>query len=102
MLDHLAPPTALVLGTTVFLPGALRVLRARGLRVPEDVSVVTFDDVAFLEFLDPPMTSVSRRPVELGQEAAQLLLRLLDGGEPELVSARMTFVPRASTGPAAH
>jgi LacI family transcriptional regulator len=102
MLGDPAPPTALVLGTSVFLPGALRVLRARGLRVPEDVSLVTFDDVPFLEFLDPPVTSVSRRPVVLGQEAAQLLLRLLDGGAPELVSVPMTFVPRSSTAPAAH
>jgi LacI family transcriptional regulator len=102
MLDGAAPPTAIVLGTTLFLPGALRVLRARDLRVPEDVSLLTFDDVPFLDFLDPPVTSVSRRPVELGREAAQLLLRLLHGGEPEQVSVAMTLRLRASTGPPRH
>jgi LacI family transcriptional regulator len=100
MLDATAPPTAFVLGTSIFLPGALRVLRERGLRVPEDASLVTFDDVPFLDFLEPPVSSVSRRPVDLGREAAQLLLRLLDGGEPEHVSVPMAFRPRSSTGPA--
>jgi LacI family transcriptional regulator len=99
MLDLAAAPTAIVVGTTLFLPGAMRVLRDRGLRVPGDVSLVTFDDVPFLDFLDPPVTSVSRRPVELGREAARMLLRLLDGGLPEQLSLPMTFRPRRSTAP---
>src|SRR4051812_15950455 len=91
MLEAAEPPTPIVLGATVFLPGALRGPRDRRLRAPDDVSVVPFDDVPFLDFLDPPVTSVSRRPVELGREAAQLLLRLLDGGGGEIVSVPMAF-----------
>jgi LacI family transcriptional regulator len=92
-------PTALIAGSNQILPGVLRALRARSLAIPRDVSLVTFDDVLLLEFLEPAIAVVSREPLSIGQEAASLLLRLLAGGEPEQVVIPTIFDPRDSIAP---
>ena len=99
LLDHPDRPTALIAGSHQILPGVLRAVRARGLRVPDDLSLVTFDDVPLLEFLEPPLAAVSRVGLDIGREAAALLLRLLRGGEPEQVVVPTAFVPRPSCAP---
>ncbi len=99
LLDRAEPPTALVSGSNQILPGVLQVLRARKLRIPDDVSLVTFDEVRLLEFIEPPIAVVSREPLEIGHEAAALLLRLMQGGEPERVPIPTRFIPRESCAP---
>nr|WP_157408892.1 LacI family DNA-binding transcriptional regulator [Actinoplanes sp. N902-109] len=63
--------------------GALRVLRDRGLRTPEDVAVVGFDDSVIARHTDPPLTSVNQPIEEMGQEMVRLLLSKIDGVEPQ-------------------
>ncbi len=59
--------------------GAIRYLKDEGRRVPEDISVMGFDDVALAAYADPPLTTV-RQPIrEIGTGAAELLLRVLRG-----------------------
>jgi LacI family transcriptional regulator len=96
LLDLPEPPTALVSGSNQILPGVLEVLRSRNLRIPDDVSLVTFDEVRLLEFIEPPIAVVSREPLEIGREAAALLLRLLQGGESERVYVPTRFIARES------
>jgi DNA-binding LacI/PurR family transcriptional regulator len=60
--------------------GALEALRARGIRVPEDVAVVGFDDIDEARFATPPLTTVRQSPRQLGIEAARLVLTMLRGG----------------------
>lgn len=96
LLDRPNRPTAVIAGSNQILPGVLRALRARELRIPEDVSLVTFDDVPLLEYLAPPVAAVSRVGLDIGREAAALMLRLLEGGEPEQVVIPTMFVSRAS------
>jgi DNA-binding LacI/PurR family transcriptional regulator len=63
----------------VMASGALRVLRARGRRVPDDVAVVGFDDmVSVAEWTDPPLTTIRQDIEEMGRLMAQLLLRTLE------------------------
>ncbi|MDR2996952.1 MAG: LacI family transcriptional regulator [Microbacterium sp.] len=96
-----AGATALVCASDPLALGAVRAARRAGLRVPEDVSVVGFDDSALMGCTEPPLTTV-RQPIEaMGRAAIDLLLSQIAGGsesgtellfEPELVL-------RSSTGP---
>ncbi|WP_433274507.1 LacI family DNA-binding transcriptional regulator [Pseudonocardia xinjiangensis] len=86
--------------------GALRALDEAGRRVPEDVSVVGFDDVPEAEFFRPPLTTVRQHFAEAGQRAVHLLLDLIrpqespaDATPPPLVPTEL--VVRRSSGPAA-
>jgi DNA-binding LacI/PurR family transcriptional regulator len=94
--------TGIICGSDPLALGAIRAARRAGLAVPKDVSVVGFDDSAFMTCTDPPLTTV-RQPIEaLGRAAVTLLVNQIDGAtvtadellfEPELVV-------RGSTGPA--
>jgi len=92
-------PTALIAGSIHILIGALHALSAQGVRIPEDASLVAFDDSEFLELMEPPIAVISRNPLKMGQAAAELLLRRLKGGEPEETIVPTNFIPRASCAP---
>ena len=94
-----ARPTAVFVASDVVAIGAIRALREAGLRVPTDVSVVGFDDIALAEHFDPPLTTVRIPAHSLGETAGQLLVERI-AGRP--VAAR-TLLPtqlviRESTG----
>lgn len=59
--------------------GAMRAVKARGLRIPEDVSLVGFDDIHFARYTDPPLTTIAQPKKELGREAMTLLIEILNG-----------------------
>ncbi|MFK3983306.1 LacI family DNA-binding transcriptional regulator [Micromonospora sp. NPDC050397] len=85
--------------------GLLRALHERGVRVPEQVSVVGFDDIPEAEFLIPPLTTVRQDFDEVGRRSMAALLRLLDlddagePTEPPVGSVVPTLVRRGSTAP---
>ena len=82
--------------------GALRALRRAGIGVPEDVSVVGFDDIDLAAWTDPPLTTI-RQPIdELGRSAVDHLLDLLGGGRPGAATTVLepSIVVRDSTAPA--
>jgi DNA-binding LacI/PurR family transcriptional regulator len=93
--------TALLAYNDLSAIGAIRAIRERGLRVPEDISVVGFDDIASAAFQNPSLTTV-RQPLRMmGMTAARILLERLNGGEdPEEVVLEPEFVVRESTCPA--
>jgi LacI family transcriptional regulator len=100
LLDD-ASPTAIFAANNALAEQAWRVLRRRGLRIPTDISLVGFDDVPWMEMVDPPITVVDQPTLELGRCAARLLLRRLHGG-PALAPAVEVLQPhlvvRGSTG----
>jgi LacI family transcriptional regulator, galactose operon repressor len=91
-------PTAVIVGGYQPLLGVLAAARAFDVSVPEQLSVISFDDPDALEFFDPPITSLSREPLELGRAAARQLLAQLRGADPAGSNAviKPVFWPRAS------
>ncbi|WP_448061143.1 LacI family DNA-binding transcriptional regulator [Cellulomonas hominis] len=94
------PPTAIVAGSDDTALGALRAVREAGLRVPQDLSLVGFDDHPVAAWLDPPLTTVRQPLVEMGATAVELVHRARTGSghtlRPELATE---LVVRASTAP---
>ena len=75
LLDDPTPPTAILVGGNQLVVGALTEIRSRGLRIPEDLSIVSTDDIGrHALFLPTPIATVRRDNVELGAGAATLLL----------------------------
>ena len=82
--------------------GAMHALRQRGLRIPEDVSIVGCDDIELARFTDPPLTSVRISFEDIGAAAVRVLLGRV-GGEAEVppgVALPVELMVRGSTGPA--
>jgi DNA-binding LacI/PurR family transcriptional regulator len=95
--------TALFAFNDISAIGAVRAFRDVGLRVPEDVSVVGFDDIQAAAYLTPRLTTVRQPLRQMGEMAAkQLLMRISnrDGRAPQLISLAPELVVRESTGPA--
>jgi LacI family transcriptional regulator len=80
--------------------GAALGLHQRGKRVPDDVSLVGFDDVAGALYMVPPLTTVHNPIQEIGQLAAAAMLSLLAGERPQLEVPAPQLIPRESTRPA--
>jgi len=79
LLEHERPPTAIFSTNLMSNLGALKAIKNMGMRCPEDVSLVGFDDVPWVETLQPPLTVVSQKPYEMGYEAGKLLFERLSG-----------------------
>jgi len=81
--------------------GSIRAIREMGLRVPEDVSVVGFDDINSAAFQNPSLTTVRQPLQKMGVTAARILLERLNGGaNPKEVIIEPELVLRESTAPA--
>lgn len=75
-------PTALFAGNNLLCLGALLALRELGLRCPDDISIVSFDDHPWASVADPPLTVVRQPAREVGQCAAQMLCDFLSETQP--------------------
>ncbi|HLU58858.1 MAG TPA: LacI family DNA-binding transcriptional regulator [Pseudonocardia sp.] len=102
VLDLPDPPTAIFAGSDMQALGVYQEAAARGLRIPEDLSVVGFDDIAFAELASPPLTTVRQPLARMAAEAVRLLLDADDHmpGPPPRVELATHLVVRGSTGPA--
>lgn len=80
LMNNTSPkPTALVCVNDALAIIAMRAMRQMGLNVPEDISVVGFDDISIAAYVDTPLTTASQDAHAIGQQAAQNLLERLDG-----------------------
>lgn len=79
LLALAAPPTALFVCNNRMGLGAIQALRDKGLQYPHDIGLALFDDLPWLEYMNPSITAIQQPIFELGKTAADLLLRQLDG-----------------------
>jgi DNA-binding LacI/PurR family transcriptional regulator len=100
LLDHSPRPTAILATTDQLAFGVLQAARQRGVRVPDQLSVVGFDDLPAAAAASPPLTTIRQSLVEKGRVAGRLALKSWPNGEPPAVALPIELVVRASTGPA--
>ena len=93
--------TALILGNNLMALGALKALRAQGVRIPQDVALVALDDPFWAEVVDPPLTTLAQPVRAMARSVADLLLDRLRTGrtQPQRVVFDFELCPRASVGP---
>lgn len=100
LLRDKTPPTAIVAGSNQILVGVLRALHRHHVHIPNDISLVTCDDVPLAEFLVPPLATIKRDHNRMGVLAAQLLLDAMSGSPAQVQSIPTSYIPAASVGPA--
>ncbi len=95
--------TAVAAGNDLLAIGCYNVLDEAGLRCPDDVSVVGFNNMPFIDMLRPPLTTVGFSHYQVGTEAARLLLERMHGsfGKAEVLLLEPELVVRGSTAPPA-
>jgi LacI family transcriptional regulator len=78
LLDLPNPPTAIMVGNNKLLLGVLAGLEERAIRVPDQISILGFDDYLWNRYFSPSLTAVAQSTLEMGQRACQLLLRSIE------------------------
>ena len=96
------PPTAVFVANNMMTIGALRALKDIGVRIPDDLSVIGFDDHPFSEILDPPLTVIDRPMEQQGALAMRMLLSRMSK-DPSRMARRVVLetrlIERGSCGP---
>ncbi|MBB5323509.1 LacI family repressor for deo operon, udp, cdd, tsx, nupC, and nupG [Anoxybacillus tepidamans] len=72
------PPTAVFAANDEMAIGAIKAIKSKGLRVPDDISVVGFDDIQFASIYEPALTTISQPMFEIGKKAMELLIKLIN------------------------
>jgi len=103
LLQRPDPPTAIFCFNDEMAMGVIGGARRRGLRIPEDLSVVGFDDIRFAECVDPPLTTIAQPMRAIGEGTVRLLLQILNGSPlaPVSVTLPHKLQIRSSTAPPA-
>lgn len=104
LLDLASPPSAIIAINDMLAMGVMKAVNDRNLRIPDDISIASFDDIEMAAYLNPPLTTVHIDAEELGRAATRLIFRRLQ--EPTLTPQEI-FVPghliiRGTTGKAPH
>ena len=100
MLAAAQPPTAIVCGSDVLAFGALAECQAIGLRVPDQLSIVGFDNLEFAAHLTPPLTTIEVPAEKMGERAADFLIRQLAGDRQlEFIELEANLILRGTTSP---
>jgi DNA-binding LacI/PurR family transcriptional regulator len=94
-------PTAIIAANDMMALGAMREFRKAGLKIPEDISVVGFDDIAFAALSEPPLTTVCSPRAEIGRRVVEALVTLIEHPEQQGSELRIPthLITRDSTAP---
>jgi len=100
LLEQTNPPTALICGNDVLAFGALFETLSLGKRVPEDISIVGFDDLDLARQVAPPLTTMHVPSLQMGRGAAEYLLARLAGEHPPTATElEVSLIVRGTTAP---
>jgi LacI family transcriptional regulator len=101
LLQQSPRPTAIFALNDVLAIGVLKAAAELGLRTPEDLSVVGFDDIALASYIVPALTTVAQPIYDMGETAARILLRQMNGTDQPIESVRFDtqLIVRSSTAP---
>lgn len=101
LLELKKRPTAVLASNDLTAIGALQALRAHGLHVPQDISLIGFDDITLAETIDPPLTTVNVSRAKVAESAFQSLYELINSETEFGIELRVetTLVIRESTAP---
>jgi DNA-binding LacI/PurR family transcriptional regulator len=100
LLDLPDAPHAVFVANNLMTLGALRMIHERRVRIPDEIAVVSFDDMPWAISLHPPLTAVAQPAHEMGASAAELLLsRIQKPGRPaRRITLQTELIVRASCG----
>ena len=95
------PPTAVFVGCDKQCLGVYRALYECGLRIPDDMSVVGFDDMPYADWITPALTTVRQPLLEMGRVATKMLIRLIADEPVDTIWVELAtpLIKRASCGP---
>jgi DNA-binding LacI/PurR family transcriptional regulator len=95
------PFTALICGNDLIAQGAISALRQAGKRIPQDVSVISFDDIPEAAYFVPALTTVRQDFDSLGVQSVEYLLELIENADTPIQQRMMypELIIRQSTGP---
>ena len=104
LLNHQHRPTAIFCANDEMAIGCLHAVKSAGLRVPDDISVMGFDDIRYAEVTDPPLTTIGQPAEEIGERVMYRLCREIEDGrngetKPEIVPHEL-IVRQSVAGPA--
>ena len=89
LLEEKPPPSAVFVASDVVAIGAMGAIRERGLEIPEDIALIGFDDIAFAQYLDPPLSTVNLPAIDLACQALEILFQLIAHKPPKSKHVRL-------------
>ncbi|EHM29957.1 MULTISPECIES: LacI family DNA-binding transcriptional regulator [Streptomyces] len=95
------PPEVVFAADNLMALGALDAIRARGMRVPDDIALAAFDDIPWFVHTDPPITAIAQPTADLARAAVRALADRIEGRTPQSVTLPARLVVRRSCGGAA-
>jgi LacI family transcriptional regulator len=100
LLDLPEPPTAFLASDNIVALEVFKTIRALGLSIPDDVSLIAFHDADWTSVTTPPVTVIAQPIYDLGLESARILIERIRGtvAVPRQVVVKTTLIERQSTG----
>lgn len=93
-------PTAILCCNDLMGLGAVNACKRLGLRVPEDISVIGYDNTPPAKYVEPNLTTMDQNMYELGHKAAEAIIHQIKTGETQDITLENKLIERDSTGPA--